>query len=148
MVHGSFHLQNDQNVHSMRQSKAENASQAERAKHREIANIITASDGSNEQARISGRQELTLQNEISQPPPFINGNAASLYNTFKVSSKVKPKTFKISKRIQSLVKPKTLNVRKPHPFMHAEFRGLLHADHQDAVQACFSTQNDTQSAFS
>ena len=25
--------------------------------------------------------------------------------------------------------------------MHADFRGLLHADHQEAVQACFSAKN-------
>ena len=46
-------------------------------------------------------------------------------------------------------------MRNPHPFMHADFRGLLHADHSEAVTHVFSSNvlsgmchQDAMSAFS
>ena len=69
---------------------------------------------------------------------------------------MRPKQFQASKRIEQLQKPKTVALKNPKPFMHADFRGLLHADHAEAVSQCFSSgvlaglsqQQDAATAFS
>ena len=62
---------------------------------------------------------------------------ASLTNTFKVSTMVQPKVFNSSATLNRLTKPKFKHsYRRPVPFMHSDFRGLLVTDYQETVTRC------------
>ena len=58
----------------------------------------------------------------------------SLQNTFKVSALVKPKVYHSSAQLSKLIKPKfTPNYKRPSPYMHYDFRGLLTTDFQNTI---------------
>lgn len=102
-----------------------------------LENLTTMQNSQIVQEQLPNKRET----DGNMSPSGFSQEVASLQKTFKVRSTIQPKFYLASKRTEQLKKPNTgLATKRATPFMHSEFRGLLHADFTNTIQQIYDNQ--------